>query len=69
MLERVDRSKLRLVARAAFDPNLPAVLLDTVARLEAMATDAEDDTRKATAGRALSHLYKLIQRAQTGSAS
>lgn len=69
VLERVDRANLRLIPTGAFDPGLPPVLLDAVTRLQAIAEDAPDDVSKATAGRALSHLYKLIQRAHAGSAS
>ena len=70
VLERVDTTNLRLVATDpdAFDANLPPVVLDTVARLRKVAADAEDEAEKATASRALSHLYKLLQRVDTGSA-
>jgi DNA repair exonuclease SbcCD nuclease subunit len=60
----VDRSGLRLVATgaAAFSPDLPAVVLDAVNRLQAVADAHDDPAQRDTASRALSHLYKLLQR-------
>lgn len=59
----VDRTRLRLVAATAeaFDGDLPPVLQDTVARLRRLAEVAEGEAERATAGRALAHLYKLLQ--------
>jgi DNA repair exonuclease SbcCD nuclease subunit len=70
VLERVDTTNLRLVATDpdAFDANLPPVVLDTVARLRKVAEDAEDEADRARATRAISHLYKLLQRVDTGAA-
>ena len=70
VLERVDTTNLHLVATdpSAFDSDLPPVVLDTVARLRKIAQEADDDAAKATASRALSHLYKLLQRVDSRSA-
>lgn len=70
ILERVDTTNLRLVASDpdAFDAHLPPVVLDTVNRLRLLADDAEDDAERARASRALSHLYRLLQRVDLGSA-
>jgi DNA repair exonuclease SbcCD nuclease subunit len=60
----VDRSKLRVEAGSAdaFPDDLPPVLKDTVARLARLMADALDEVEKEKAIRALSHLYKLLQR-------
>lgn len=60
----VDRSKLRVQAGSAdaFPDGLPPVLKDTVARLDRMIAEAVDEAEKEKANRALSHLYKLLQR-------
>jgi hypothetical protein len=60
----VDRSKLRIEAGSAdaFPDDLPPVLKDTVARLDRIIAEAEDEADKEKANRALSHLYKLLQR-------
>ena len=59
----VDRANLRLQAGSAgaFPDNLPAVLKDTVARLDRIIGDSVDEAEKARATRALAHLYKLLQ--------
>jgi DNA repair exonuclease SbcCD nuclease subunit len=59
----IDRSNLRLQPGAGgiFPDDLPPVLKDTVARLEALIDETDDDAGKLKATRALSHLYKLLQ--------
>jgi len=58
----VDRANLQLQVGSggAFPEDLPAVIRDTVARLDQIATSSEE-TEKSKATRALSHLYKLLQ--------
>jgi DNA repair exonuclease SbcCD nuclease subunit len=58
-----DLTKLRLQAGPgnAFPDDLPAVLKDTVARLERIIVDTIDEAEKSKAMRALAHLYKLLQ--------
>jgi len=60
----VDRTRLRLQAGSAdaFPDDLPLVLQDTVARLDRIVAEAVDEAEKMKATRALSHLYKLVQR-------
>ncbi len=60
----VDREGLRVLAGSAdaFPDDLPPVLKDTVARLDRIAAEAVDEAEKEKAIRALSHLYKLLQR-------
>ena len=60
----VDRSQLRLVPGGgdAFPENLPPVVRATIERLDRIVADSEDEGEKDTATRALSHLYKLLQR-------
>jgi DNA repair exonuclease SbcCD nuclease subunit len=60
----VDASRLRVQAGSAdaFPDDLPPVLKDTVARLDRMIEEAVDEAEKEKATRALSHLYKLLQR-------
>jgi hypothetical protein len=60
----VDRDNLRLQVGSAnaFPDDLPPVLKDTVARLDRIVADALDEAEKDRATRALSHLYKLLQR-------
>ena len=60
----VDRQGLRVQAGSAddFPDDLPPVLKDTVSRLTRIAAEAADEADKATATRALTHLYKLWQR-------
>jgi DNA repair exonuclease SbcCD nuclease subunit len=59
----VDRTNLRLRGGAgdAFPEDLPAVLKDTVHRLDRLIADAADEAGKSRASRALAHLYKLLQ--------
>jgi DNA repair exonuclease SbcCD nuclease subunit len=59
----VDRTNLRLQAGSsgAFPDDLPAVLKDTVARLDRIVGDSVDEAEKTKATRALAHLYKLLQ--------
>jgi hypothetical protein len=59
----VDRVGLRLQvgSRDSFPDDLPAVLKDTVARLDRLIADAPDESEKSKATRALAHLYKLLQ--------
>jgi DNA repair exonuclease SbcCD nuclease subunit len=60
----VDKTRLRVQAGSAdaFPDDLPPVIQDTVARLDRMIAEAADEADKAKATRALSHLYKLLQR-------
>jgi DNA repair exonuclease SbcCD nuclease subunit len=59
----VDSTKLRIQAGSvdAFPDDLPAVLRDTVARLDRIVAEAVDEVEREKANRALSHLYKLLQ--------
>lgn len=59
----VDRTNLRLEVGSgdAFPEDLPAVLRDTVDRLDQLIADSADEVEKSKATRALSHLYKLLQ--------
>jgi len=60
----VDRTRLRLQVGSAdaFPDDLPPVIRDTVARLDRIVAEAVDEADKVKATRALSHLYKLVQR-------
>jgi hypothetical protein len=60
----VDRAHLRLQVGSAdaFPEDLPPVLQDTVARLDRIVEESVDAAQKERATRALSHLYKLLQR-------
>jgi len=60
----VDRAKLRIQAGSAedFPEDLPPVLRDTIDRLNRMIGEAVDEAHGERANRALSHLYKLLQR-------
>lgn len=60
----VDRSGLRVQAGTAnaFPDDLPPVLKDTVARLDRIVMESVDEAEKTRATRALTHLYKLLQR-------
>jgi DNA repair exonuclease SbcCD nuclease subunit len=62
----VDRTNLRLQpgSAGAFPEDLPPVIKDTIARLDALIATASDDFEKARATRALGHLYKLLQNQQ-----
>jgi hypothetical protein len=59
----IDRSNLRLEkgSGGAFPGNLPPVIQETIARLDALVAEAADEGEKARATRALAHLYKLLQ--------
>src|SRR5262249_23037569 len=59
----IDRANLRLQVGSgdAFPEDLPAVLRDTVDRLDRIIASAVDDSEKSKATRALAHLYKLLQ--------
>ena len=59
----VDRSNLRLQVGSgdAFPDDLPAVLKDTVDRLDRLIADATEESERSKATRALAHLYKLLQ--------
>lgn len=58
-----DLTNLRLQPRPGegFPEDLPAVLKDTVARIERMVVDAPDEAERSKAIKALAHLYKLLQ--------
>jgi hypothetical protein len=58
-----DRAALRLRAGSAgaFPQDLPQVLKDTVKRLDQLIDAAPGEAEKATASRALAHLYDLLQ--------
>jgi DNA repair exonuclease SbcCD nuclease subunit len=64
----VDQTRLRLQAGSVdvFPDDLPAVLRDTVARLDRIVAETPDEAEREKANRALSHLYKLLQQ-QDGS--
>ena len=59
----VDRTNLRLQpgSGGVFPEDLPPVIKDTIARLDRLIVDANDEGEKARANRALAHLYKLLQ--------
>ena len=65
----LDKTKLRLHSgsRGAFPDDLPPVLKDTIARLDQLIAEAEDEAEKETATRALAHLYRLLQSQNTAS--
>jgi len=62
----VDRTNLRLQpgSGGGFPQDLPAVVKDTIARLDGLIADASDEAEKERATRALAHLYKLLQNQQ-----
>jgi DNA repair exonuclease SbcCD nuclease subunit len=64
----VDREKLQLIVGSgdAFPDDLPPVLQETVARLDRISAEALDEDDRTKATRALSHLYKLVQRQRQG---
>jgi hypothetical protein len=66
----VDRTELILQAGSGrvFPEDLPPVIADTIARLDAMIAASADDFEKARATRALAHLYKLLQAKQQAGA-
>src|SRR6202035_2477858 len=59
----VDRTNPRLKpgSGGVFPDDLPAVVKDTIARLDRLIADANDEAEKSRATRALAHLYKLLQ--------
>jgi DNA repair exonuclease SbcCD nuclease subunit len=59
----VDRSNLRLQPGSGdvFPDDLPAVVKDTIARLDLIIDQSSDEAEKARATRALAHLYRLLQ--------
>lgn len=65
----VDRTHLRLRAGASgFRDDLPPVLADAVARLNAQVEDAPDETARELALRAQQHLYRLLAALDTADA-
>jgi DNA repair exonuclease SbcCD nuclease subunit len=63
----LDRTNLRLQpgSRGVFPEDLPPVVKDTIARLDALIEAATDEAEKSRATRALAHLYKLLQTQQS----
>lgn len=59
----IDKADLRLRPGSddIFPEDLPPVIQDTIARLDRLSKDAEDDAEKVRATRALGHLFKLLQ--------
>lgn len=59
----VDRSDLQLQpgSDGIFPEDLPPVVQDTIARLDRMIQESDDDGEKLRATRALGHLFKLLQ--------
>jgi DNA repair exonuclease SbcCD nuclease subunit len=59
----IDRKNLRLQPGSAdiFPDDLSAVLKDTIARLNRLIEDSDDDADKLKATRALGHLFRLLQ--------
>ena len=59
----IDRSGLRLMPGSAdvFPETLPPALKATVARLDRIAVDAEDEAEREKATRALAHLFRLLK--------
>jgi DNA repair exonuclease SbcCD nuclease subunit len=59
----VDKSDFRLLPGSGdiFPENLPPVVRDTIARLDRIIQEADDDSEKLRATRALGHLYRLLQ--------
>jgi DNA repair exonuclease SbcCD nuclease subunit len=62
----VDRANLKLQAGSGevFPEDLPPVIKDTIARLDALIAATTDEIEKVRATRALAHLYKLLQTQQ-----
>ena len=61
LLENLENLRLQVGSGNAFPEDLPAVLKDTVARLDRLVAEAIDESEKSKATRALAHLYKLLQ--------
>ena len=59
----VDKSDFRLLPGSGdiFPEDLPPVVRDTIARLDRIIEEADDDYEKLRATRALGHLYRLLQ--------
>jgi hypothetical protein len=59
----LDRTNLRLQPGSCgvFPDDLPPVVTDTIARLDRLIADSNDEAEKSRATRALAHLYKLLQ--------
>lgn len=59
----VDKSDLQLQpgSDGIFPEDLPPVIQDTIARLDRMIDESDDDGEKLRATRALGHLFKLLQ--------
>jgi DNA repair exonuclease SbcCD nuclease subunit len=59
----VDRTNLRLHpgSGGVFPDDLPPVVQDTIARIDRLIADANDEVERSRATRALAHLYKLLQ--------
>ena len=65
----VDKADLRLQpgSDGIFPEDLPPVVRDTIARLDRLIEEADDDGEKLRATRALGHLYKLLQSSESPS--
>jgi hypothetical protein len=61
LVEDSDGLRLTVGSANVFPENLPAVLKDTVVRLDRLVAEALDEPAKSRATRALAHLYKLLQ--------
>ena len=59
----VDKTDLQLLPGSGdvFPEDLPPVVRDTIARLDRMIEEADDEDEKLRATRALGHLYRLLQ--------
>jgi len=59
----IDKTDLQLLPGSAnvFPEDLPPVVRETIARLDELIEDAEDEAEKLRATRALGHLYRLLQ--------
>jgi DNA repair exonuclease SbcCD nuclease subunit len=59
----IDRANLRLQpgSDGIFPEDLPVVVKDTIARLDRIVEEADDEAVKVRATRALAHLYSLLQ--------
>jgi DNA repair exonuclease SbcCD nuclease subunit len=59
----IDRTNLRLQpgSAGAFPQHLPPVIADTIARLDRLSAEAEDEAERVRATRALAHLFKLLK--------
>lgn len=62
----VDKSDLRLQpgSDGIFPEDLSPVIQDTIARLDRMAEESDDESEKLRATRALGHLFKLLQNSE-----